>query len=171
MVRTIKGGITDLHSVVSGLNNRILLGMEAATELMSLSRRNPSFLPEATNLQAMLQSGRSPVVTGRQYLFVFDKHSANLPSQAGRSLSNEMSDIHEIFFPRGALGGTLFFLFLFQGRATNGCQKFSRILKSEARNPKSETNSKNPSAKLRTGGRKGWKNWSFGLEFTSSFEF
>jgi len=43
MVCTVKGGFTDLHPVVSGLNNGILLSMEAATEFMSLSRRNPSF--------------------------------------------------------------------------------------------------------------------------------
>jgi hypothetical protein len=50
MVSTIKGGFTDPHPVVSGLNNGILLSVEAAAEFMSLPRRNPSFLPEATNL-------------------------------------------------------------------------------------------------------------------------
>ena len=50
MVCTVKRGSTDLHSVVSGLNDGILLGMKAATEFMPLSRGDPLFLPEATNL-------------------------------------------------------------------------------------------------------------------------
>ena len=114
MVRTVKSGFADLHPVVSGLNDGILLSMEAAAEFVSLSRRDALFLPEATNLQTMLQSGRSPIITRRQNLLIFDEHSSNLPSQTGRSLGNEMSDIHEILFPRGPMG-RLFFLFLFQG--------------------------------------------------------
>jgi hypothetical protein len=50
MVCTVKGGFTDLHPVVSGLNNGILLSMETATEFMPLPRGDPSFFPEATNL-------------------------------------------------------------------------------------------------------------------------
>jgi len=42
-------------------------------------------------------------------------------------------------------------------------KKSSRIQKSEARNPKFETNSNNRSTKLKTGRRRGWKIWSFGF--------
>jgi hypothetical protein len=101
--------------VVSGLNNGILLSMEATAQLVSLSRRNTLFLPEATDIQTMLDSRRSSIITCGQDFFVFDEDRSNLPSQAGRPLGNEMSDIHEIFFPRGAMGGRPFFLFLFQG--------------------------------------------------------
>ena len=66
----------------------------------------------------------------------------------------------------------LFFLFFFQGRATQRMlKKVSRILKSEARNPKSETNSNNRSTKLKTGRRKGWKIWSFGFRICFGFRY
>ena len=115
MVRTEEGGLTDLHSVVSSLNNGILLSMKATAEFVSLSRRDPLFLSKAARVQTMLQPGRGPVITCRQDLLIFDEDSSNLPSQAGRPFGNEMSDVHEILFPRGAMGGKAFFLFLFQG--------------------------------------------------------
>jgi hypothetical protein len=115
VICTVKGGFTDLHAMVSGLNNGILLSMEAAAELMSLPRRNTLSLPEAAHVEAMVQSRGSPIITCRQDLLIFDEDRSDLPSQASRPLRNEMSDIHEILFPRGAMRGRSFFLFIFQG--------------------------------------------------------
>jgi hypothetical protein len=93
--------------------------MKATAEFVTFSRRDASFLTEAADVQAMFQSGGSPIITRRQNLFIFDKESPHLPSKAGGAFGDEMSDIHEIFFPRGATRRTLFFLFLFQGQAIN----------------------------------------------------
>ena len=50
-------------------------------------------------------------------------------------------------------------------------KKSSHILKSEARNPKFETNSNNRSMKLKTGRRRGWKIWSFGFRICFAFRY
>jgi hypothetical protein len=101
--------------MVGGLDNRILLGMKTAAKFVSFSRRDPLFLAEATDVQAMFQPGRSSIVAGGQNLFIFDEDSSYLPSQAGGPFGNEMSNIHKIFFPGGSMGRNLFFLSLFQG--------------------------------------------------------
>ena len=117
MVCTIKGGSPDLNAMIGGLDDGILLCMEPAAELMSFSRGDAQFLAKATDFQAMFQSRRSSIVTGRQNLFVSDEHSPYLPSQTGRALCDEMGDVHEIFFPGRSMRMSLFFLFLFQRRA------------------------------------------------------
>jgi hypothetical protein len=63
MVGAIKGGSSNLHPVVSGLDNCILLGMKATAEFMSFSRRDALFLTEATDIQAVFKPGGSSIVT------------------------------------------------------------------------------------------------------------
>jgi hypothetical protein len=69
--------------MVGRLDNRILLGMETAAEFVSFPGWDSLPLAEATDVQAMFQSGRGAVVAGGQDLFVFDQHGPYLPSQAG----------------------------------------------------------------------------------------
>jgi len=113
MVGTVKGGPADLHSVVGGLNNGILLGVEAAAEFVSFPRRDALPFTKASHIQAVLDSRRRSIVACRQNLLIFDENSSNLSSQTGRPFGNEMGDIHEILFPGGPVGDNLFFLFLF----------------------------------------------------------
>ena len=113
MVRTIQGSSPDLDAMVGSLDNRILLGMKAAAELVSLSGRNSLFLSEATNIQTVFHPGRSSIVTCGQNLLILDEDSPHLSPQAGGSFGNEVSNIHEIFFPGGSMRRTIFFLFLF----------------------------------------------------------
>jgi hypothetical protein len=54
MVGTVKGGSPDLHSMVGGLNNGILLGVEATAELVSFPGRDGLLLTEASDVQAVL---------------------------------------------------------------------------------------------------------------------
>ena len=115
MVSAVKGRPPNPHSVVGGLDNCILFSMEAPAEFVPLPGRDASLLPEATDVQAVFQPGGSSIVTRGQNLLVFDEHRSYLPSQTGRSLCNEVRDVHEILFPRGSMGRNLFFLFLFQG--------------------------------------------------------
>jgi hypothetical protein len=90
--------------------------MEASAEFMALSGRNALFLAEATDIEAVFQSGWCPVVSCGQNLFIFHKEGTHLSSEAGGSFSHKVGDIHEIFFPRGPGRTNLSFLFLFQGR-------------------------------------------------------
>jgi hypothetical protein len=87
--------------MVSSLDNRVLFGMKATAKFMAFSRRDALFLTEAADIQTVFQSGRSPIITRRQNLFIFDEESTHPPSEAGGAFGDEMGDIHEIFFPRG----------------------------------------------------------------------
>jgi hypothetical protein len=105
--------------MVSSLDNRILFRMKATAEFVAFSRRDALFLSEAADIQTVFQSGRSPIITRRQNLFIFDEESTHPPSEAGGAFGNEMGDIHEIFFPRGPSVRSLFCFSLFQGQAIN----------------------------------------------------
>jgi hypothetical protein len=89
--------------------------MKAAAELVSFSGRNPLFLAEATDIKTVLQPGWSTIITGGQNLLVFDEDSPHLSPQAGGSFGDEVSNVHEVFFPGGSMRRNLFFLSLFQG--------------------------------------------------------
>jgi len=115
MVRAVKGRSPDLDAMVGSLDNRILLGMKTAAELVPFSGRDPLFLAEATDIQAVFHPGGSSVVTGGQNLLILDEDSPHLPPQASGPLGDEVSNIHKIFFPGGSMRRTLFFLSLFQG--------------------------------------------------------
>ena len=115
MVGAVKGCSTNSHAMVSRLDDCILFCMEAATQFMALPGGDSLFLAEAANVQAVLQARRGSIVTRRQDFLVFDEDRADLPSQAGRALGDEMRDVHEILFPGGSAGMGLIFLFLFQG--------------------------------------------------------
>jgi hypothetical protein len=115
MVGTVKGGSADPHSMVGGLNNGILFGMETTAEFVPLPRRDAFLLTEASDIQTVLKPRRRPIVTGRQNLLVLDENGSHLSSQTGRPLGDQMGDIHEILFPGRPMRKNLFFLFLFQG--------------------------------------------------------
>jgi hypothetical protein len=89
--------------------------MKATAEFVAFSRRDALFLTEATNVKAVFQARGSPIITCCQDLFIFDEECTHLPSKAGGTFGNEMGNIHEIFFPRGSSGKSLFSLVLFQG--------------------------------------------------------
>jgi hypothetical protein len=99
--------------MVGGLNNGILLGVEAAAEFVSFPRRDGLLFTKAPHIQAVLKPRRCPIVACRQNLLIFDENRSNLSSQTGRPLGNEMGDIHEILFPGRPMRDNLSFLFLF----------------------------------------------------------
>jgi hypothetical protein len=90
--------------------------MKATAEFVAFSRRNASFLTEATNIQTVFQSGGSPIITRRQDLFILDEKSTDLSSKTGGAFGDEAGDIHEIFFPGGPMRMRPFYLFLLQGK-------------------------------------------------------
>jgi len=53
----------DGHPVIGSLNNRILLGVESPAQLVPLPGGNIPLLSDAAEVQAVIQTGRSPVVT------------------------------------------------------------------------------------------------------------
>ncbi len=115
VICTVQDGSPDFNPVVCSLDDRILLGMKAAAELVSFPRRDPLLLAKATDIQAVFQPGWSSVVTRGQNLLVFDEDSPYLSPQTGGPFGDEVSNVHEIFFPGGPMRRNLFFLSLFQG--------------------------------------------------------
>src|SRR4030043_254813 len=79
----VEGGPLNLYSVVGGLNNSILFCMESPAEFNSLPRGDTHLFAEATNIETMGQPRRGSIVTCRQYLFIFDENSSNMPSHTG----------------------------------------------------------------------------------------
>ena len=144
MVCTKQGGSADFDSVISGLNNGILLRMKATAKFVSFSRGDPLFFSETARIQAMLQSGRRSIIACREDFLIFDQDGADLPSQTGRPFGNEMSDIHEILFPRGAMGGKTLFLFFFQGRAIEKVLKDAKIRNTKPQNRITEARNSRP---------------------------
>jgi hypothetical protein len=83
------------------LDYGILFGMEPATEFMALSRRDSQFFPQASNFEAVGNSGWRAVISGGKDVFVLYEDGANLPAQTCRATGHEMCYFHEIFIPAG----------------------------------------------------------------------
>jgi hypothetical protein len=83
------------------LDYGVLFRMEAAAELMTLSRRDLQFFTQTTDIKAMGNPGRGAVISRGKNVFVFDKECTHLPAQTGRASGYEMGDFHEIFIPSG----------------------------------------------------------------------
>jgi len=64
VVGAVERGSSDCHSVISGLNDGVLLSVEATAEFMSFPRGDGLLFAKATDLEAVLQSGRGAIVTG-----------------------------------------------------------------------------------------------------------
>ena len=117
MVGAVKGGSVNPHPVIGGLYDGILFGMEAPTELVSFTGRDPLFLTETAGIEAVIEPGRGAVITRCQNLFVFDQDGSHLSPEAGGAFGNKTGNVHKVFFPGGSLRMNLFFRFLFQGYA------------------------------------------------------
>jgi hypothetical protein len=100
--------------MVGCLDNGILLGVKAPAEFMALSGRDTQLFTKAADVQTVGETGRSPIVACRQDLLIFDQNGAHMSSQASRTFGDEMSDIHEVFFPGRSERVQFLFFFRFQ---------------------------------------------------------
>ena len=115
MVRAVKSRTTNRNAVVSCLDDGILFRMQAPAQFVAFPRGDAKLLAQAACIEAMFQSRGSPIVPGGQDFLVLHKNGADLPSDAGGPLRNQMGDIHEVLFPRGSKWADLFSNSLFQG--------------------------------------------------------
>jgi len=99
----IEGGAIDIDAVTGGLDNGILLGVQAAAEFVALSRGDIETFPQAAAGIAVRDAGRYPVVSGGQDIALLDKQSPNLSAQACGTGGNEPGYVHEIFVPGWSL--------------------------------------------------------------------
>jgi hypothetical protein len=114
MIGAVKGRPLDPHPMVGCLDNGILLGVKATAEFMAFSGRDTQLFTKATDVQTVGETGRSPIVACGQDLLIFDQNGAHMSSQASRTFGNEMSDIHEVFFPGRSEGMAAYAFFFFQ---------------------------------------------------------
>jgi len=82
-MRAVNGTALQADAVQAGLDNDILLGVDAPADFMSCPGGYPQLVPQATNLQAVLGAGRSAIVAGSQDVLVFYRHGANVMPTAG----------------------------------------------------------------------------------------
>ncbi len=84
----INGAAFKANAVEGGLYDYILLSMNASAYLMPCPRGYTELIPETTKLKAVLEAGRSAVITGSQYVLISYRYRPNMVAAAGGALSN-----------------------------------------------------------------------------------
>ena len=93
----------DAHAVHGGLDDDVLLRVQAAADLVALPGRDAHLLAQAARLQAVAHAGGRAVVTGGQDVPVLDGDGAHLAAQAGGTLTHQIGDVHEVIGPGHSL--------------------------------------------------------------------
>src|SRR5512133_4038924 len=99
----VQGGAVNVGAVLGGLDDGVLLGVQAAAELVALPGRDIEPLAQAAGRITVGNAGRNPVVSGGQDVAILDQHSTNLSAQTGGAGGHQVGDIHEILIPGGSL--------------------------------------------------------------------
>jgi hypothetical protein len=82
-----------------GLDNGVLLGVNAATQLMALSGSDIELLSQTPDIDAMTDATRSPIVPGTQHPFISHDNGPHGPTAAGGALGDQRGDLHKVSFP------------------------------------------------------------------------
>ena len=85
-----------------GLNDDVLLRVEAPADFMPLAGRHAELFAQATDIEAMRYLGRCAVIAGGEDAFVLDGYGPNPAAQAGRALRHEVGEVQEVVGPRDA---------------------------------------------------------------------
>jgi hypothetical protein len=88
---SINSAALKADAVEGGLYDYILLGVNTAAYLMPGPRGYTELIPETTKLEAVLEAGRSAVITGSQYVLISYRYRPNMVPTAGGALSNHRS--------------------------------------------------------------------------------
>ena len=99
LMGNINRGVPDRHSVIGGLNNRILFGVKAPAQLVPLTRRDIVFDAQACIFSAVGYAGGHPVIAGGEYALVLYDDRSDAPAQACGSGGDVLGNFHEIRIP------------------------------------------------------------------------
>ena len=92
----VERGAFDADAELCCLRNGILLRVRAAADLVPLAGGDPQLFPQApSELRAMGNAFRCPVVSRGELLFVLGDYCAHLAAQAGCSLGPRTRNFHE----------------------------------------------------------------------------
>jgi len=90
------------HDAVSGaLDDGVLLGVDAAAHLVALAAGHVFLFPAATNLGAVGDAARRPIVPRRKNAAILDNYATHLAPKARGAASHQGCNIHEIIIPTG----------------------------------------------------------------------
>src|SRR2546427_5978510 len=99
LVRRVDRRTGDRDTVVGGLDDGILLGMQAQTGVQRRPRRRAGGAAVASTVSAVRQAPRRVVVPGGKDHAVFDHHRAHVPAYAGRPRRRQQRHPHKILIP------------------------------------------------------------------------
>src|SRR3989454_11434622 len=100
LVRRVDRRTGDGDTVVGGLDDRILFGMQAQTGVQRRPGRRAGRAPVASTVSAVRQAARRVVVPGGENHAVFDHHRAHVPAHARRPRRREQRHSHKVLVPR-----------------------------------------------------------------------
>src|SRR5690606_19791398 len=83
-------------------DDRVLLGVEPAAELVALAGGHLQFLAQAPDFETVPEPARGAVVSRRQKALVLDQDGPDPAPQARGTPRDELHDIHEVLVPAGA---------------------------------------------------------------------
>ena len=94
----VKRGAFAARSASCALVYGVGLGVPRAAELQPLSRRDPSFLPDAVAyIRTVYGTCGSTVISCGDYLFIPDDNGTNLPGETGTAYFAVFGDLHRPF--------------------------------------------------------------------------
>ena len=102
LVGAVQRAAVDGYAVVSGLHDCVLLGVNAAAQLVHLPGGHVELFPQAADDGAVGQAFGRAVIAGGDYLLVFDDNRAYAAAQTGRSFADHLRYFHEILVPVGS---------------------------------------------------------------------
>jgi hypothetical protein len=88
--------------VLRRLDDGVHLGVQGTADLMPGPGGDIELIPHAAGVQAVGKPGRCAVVPGGEYPPISHDHRADLPTQAGGSLSYDFRYLEEVFVPTGS---------------------------------------------------------------------
>ena len=101
--RGVYGGALDARAEVRRLCNGVLLGVDAAAELVPRPGWDVELDPDAAGLGAVGKPARGAVVTGRENVLVLHVDGAHVAPQTGGPGGGQLRHVHEVLVRGGAL--------------------------------------------------------------------
>ncbi len=98
-MRGVYGGAAYTRPKRSSLDLRILLSVNTTAQLMTLTRCNAHFSPEAADFFAVGYAAWRTVVASSQNALILNDDRTYLAAKTCRPLGNQFGNRHEVFIP------------------------------------------------------------------------
>ena len=95
----VERGALDRHPVDGRLDDRVLLGVDGAAQLVTLSRRDAELLAQAADVEAVRRVARGAVVAGGEDALVAHEDGPDLTAQARGARGGLARELEEVLVP------------------------------------------------------------------------